>query len=51
MADQTWATSVHQYSGSEPYWGRAPFDRRDDLDVGEIPAGSSDAPEAGGLKP
>jgi sporulation protein YlmC with PRC-barrel domain len=50
MADQTWATSVHQYYGSEPYWGHDPFDRRDDLGAGEIPAGSSDAPEAGGLK-
>jgi hypothetical protein len=26
------------------------IDRRDDLDASEIPAGSSDAPEAGGLK-
>jgi sporulation protein YlmC with PRC-barrel domain len=44
MADQTWATSVHQYYGSEPYWGR------DDLGVGSIPPGSSDAPETGGVK-
>ncbi|MGF6595350.1 sporulation protein YlmC with PRC-barrel domain [Paraburkholderia sp. GAS448] len=50
MADQAWATSVHQYYGSEPYWGRYPFDRRDDLGAGEIPAVSSDALEAGGLK-
>jgi sporulation protein YlmC with PRC-barrel domain len=50
MADQTWATSVHQYYGSEPYWGRDTYNRRDDLGVGDIPAGSSDAPEAGGLK-
>jgi len=50
MANQTWATSVHQYYGSEPYWGRDPFNRRDDLGVAEIPAGSPDAPEAGGLK-
>ncbi|MFM0598333.1 MULTISPECIES: PRC-barrel domain-containing protein [Paraburkholderia] len=50
MADQTWATSVHQYYGSEPYWGRGAYDTRDDLGVGDIPAGSSDAPEAGGLK-
>ena len=50
MADQTWATSVHQYYGSEPYWGHDPFHRRDDLGVGEVPAGSSDAPEAGGVK-
>ncbi|WP_244306143.1 hypothetical protein [Paraburkholderia lacunae] len=33
-----------------PYWGRDPFDRRDDLGAGEIPADSWDAPEAGGLK-
>ncbi|HEY2000293.1 PRC-barrel domain-containing protein [Paraburkholderia sp.] len=44
MADQTWATSVHQYYGSEPYWGR------DDVGAGDIPPGSSDAPEAGGVK-
>jgi len=50
MADQTWATSVHQYYGSEPYWGRDRFDMRDDAGVGDIPAGSSDAPEAGGVK-
>ncbi|HYS63016.1 MAG TPA: PRC-barrel domain-containing protein [Paraburkholderia sp.] len=50
MADQTWATSVHQYYGSEPYWGRDRFERRDDVGVGGIPPGSSDAPEAGGLK-
>ena len=50
MADQTWATSVHQYYGSEPYWGRDRYDRRDDLGVGAIAPGSSDAPEAGGVK-
>jgi sporulation protein YlmC with PRC-barrel domain len=50
MADQTWATSVHQYYGSEPYWGRDRYERRNDLGVGDIPAGSSDAPEAGGVK-
>jgi sporulation protein YlmC with PRC-barrel domain len=44
MADQTWATSVHQYYGSEPYWGR------DDLGVGAVRPGSSDAPGAGGVK-
>ena len=32
MADQTWATSVHQYYGSEPYWGRDSYARRDDYD-------------------
>ncbi|MEQ5844399.1 MULTISPECIES: PRC-barrel domain-containing protein [Paraburkholderia] len=50
MADTTWATSVHQYYGREPYWAREPFARRDDLGVGDIPAGSSDAPEAGSVK-
>jgi hypothetical protein len=50
MADQTWATSVHQYYGSEPYWGRDSYSRRDDYGVGDIPPASSDAPEAGGLK-
>jgi sporulation protein YlmC with PRC-barrel domain len=49
MADQTWATSVHQYYGSEPYWGDS-YARRDDVEVGAIRPGSSDAPEAGGLK-
>lgn len=58
MADQTWATSVHQYYGIEPYWSDDGDARdrsraqppRDDLGVGDIPAGSSDAPEAGGVK-
>lgn len=53
MADQTWATSVHQYYGSEPYWGDdqiGRLERRDEYSVGDIPPGSSDAPEAGGLK-
>ncbi|MEC5406273.1 PRC-barrel domain-containing protein [Paraburkholderia sp. MPAMCS5] len=50
MADQTWATSVHQYYGSEPYWGDDRFALRDDTGVGDLPAGSSDAPEAGGVK-
>jgi hypothetical protein len=50
MADQTWATSVHQYYGSEPYWSRDRYELRDDLGTGTIPPASSDAPEAGGLK-
>ena len=50
MADQTWATSVHQYYGSEPYWGRDSSARRDDYGVGDVPPASSDSPEAGGLK-
>src|ERR1700761_9587465 len=50
MADQTWATSVHQYYGSEPYWGDDVYRSRDDLGAGAIAPGSSNAPEAGGLK-
>jgi sporulation protein YlmC with PRC-barrel domain len=50
MADETWATSVHQFYGSEPYWGRAAYERRDEFGVGDVPPASSDAPEAGGLK-
>jgi sporulation protein YlmC with PRC-barrel domain len=50
MADQTWATSVHQYYGSEPYWRGERNDRLDALGVDEIPPGSSDAPETGGVK-
>lgn len=51
MADATWATSVHQYYGREPYWRSLGTDdeyesdydvARDDLDP--------DAPEAGGVK-
>lgn len=51
MADATWATSIHQYYGREPYWRslgaddeyEADYDvARDDLDP--------DAPEAGGVK-
>jgi sporulation protein YlmC with PRC-barrel domain len=45
MADATWATSIHQYYGREPYWGRP-----DEFSVGDIEAGSSQAPEAGGVK-
>jgi sporulation protein YlmC with PRC-barrel domain len=44
MVDPTWATSIHQYYGREPYWGDVRYG------VGDIPAGSSDAPEAGGVK-
>jgi len=44
MADRTWATTVHQYYGRAPYWGR------DDLGMSDIPPGMSDAPEAGGVK-
>ena len=40
---------VHQYYGSEPYWGDS-YARRDDVGAGAIAPASSDAPEAGGLK-
>jgi sporulation protein YlmC with PRC-barrel domain len=51
MADRTWATSLHQYYGREPYWHglgaddeyeRGPRVAAEDLDP--------DAPEAGGVK-
>jgi sporulation protein YlmC with PRC-barrel domain len=54
MADETWATSIHQFYGREPYWGRDmnPVEpaSRDDLGAAPVPPGSSDAPEAGGVK-
>ena len=55
MADRTWATSVHQYYGRAPYWGDergvgGDLGVHDDLGMGDIPAGSSGAPEAGGVK-
>lgn len=45
MADRTWASSVHQYYGREPYW---------DIDTG-MPSGDpydplDEPPEAGGVK-
>ena len=49
MADSTWATSIHQYYGREPYWGRG-GGRDDEFGVGDVAPGSSDAPEAGGVK-
>jgi sporulation protein YlmC with PRC-barrel domain len=45
MADSTWATSIHQYYGREPYWGH-----EDEFSVGDVTPGSSNAPEAGGVK-
>jgi hypothetical protein len=45
MADSTWATSIHQYYGREPYWGR-----EDEFGVGDVAPGTSNAPEAGGVK-
>ncbi|RFU44835.1 PRC-barrel domain-containing protein [Paraburkholderia sp. DHOC27] len=54
MADETWATSIHQFYGREPYWNRnsdpVAIRERNDLGVEPIAPGSSDAPEAGGVK-
>ncbi|MBP0589994.1 PRC-barrel domain-containing protein [Paraburkholderia sp. LEh10] len=60
MADPTWATSVHQYYGREPYWGTSGSTSgstgmssgagTDEFGAGDITPGSSDAPEAGGVK-
>jgi sporulation protein YlmC with PRC-barrel domain len=47
MADATWASSIHQYYGREPYWGN---DVSVKFGVGDLEPGSSDAPEAGGVK-
>jgi sporulation protein YlmC with PRC-barrel domain len=44
MADQVWATTVHQYYGREPYWNK------DVSPTGAIPPEGVDAPEAGGVK-
>jgi sporulation protein YlmC with PRC-barrel domain len=49
MADATWASSVHQYYGREPYWGTG-NQTSVKFGVGDIPAASSHAPEAGGVK-
>ncbi|GAB2892914.1 PRC-barrel domain-containing protein [Paraburkholderia jirisanensis] len=49
MADATWASSVHQYYGREPYWNNN-NETSVRFGVGDIPAGSSRAPEAGGVK-
>ncbi|ACC74371.1 PRC-barrel domain-containing protein [Paraburkholderia phymatum] len=49
MADPTWATSIHQFYGREPYWG-TDAGRTDEFGVGDVEPGSSNAPEAGGVK-
>jgi len=43
MADRTWASSVHQYYGREPYWGN---------DAASLPLDEPgrEPPEAGGVK-
>jgi sporulation protein YlmC with PRC-barrel domain len=53
MADPEWATTVHAYYGSEPYWkGRteAPVDERGDMRIGESLADSPTSPERGDVK-
>ncbi|MEX3931546.1 PRC-barrel domain-containing protein [Paraburkholderia phymatum] len=50
MADATWATLVHQYYGCAPYWHRSESAGGGEFGTGDIPPGSSDAPEAGGVK-
>lgn len=56
MADATWATSIHQYYGREPYWGNGAGNGVDTdrasskFGAGDIAPGSSSAPEAGGVK-
>lgn len=49
MADQTWATTLHQHYGREPYWSSRSTGA-DIPETGEIPGGGIDAPEAGGVK-
>jgi sporulation protein YlmC with PRC-barrel domain len=43
MADRTWASSVHQYYGREPYW-------RDDAAHRPMEEAGREPPEAGGVK-
>lgn len=53
MADRSWASSVHQFYGREPYWsgyGGYGGVGSDALGTGDLGPGSSDAPEAGGVK-
>ncbi|QIE30509.1 PRC-barrel domain-containing protein [Caballeronia sp. SBC2] len=49
MADRTWASTLHQHYGREPYWTSS-GSASDVSPTGEIPAAGIDAPEAGGLK-
>jgi hypothetical protein len=51
MADRSWATSLHQYYGREPYWrGLGADDEYEaDYDVARRDL-DPDAPEAGGVK-
>ena len=51
MADRTWATSLHQYYGREPYWQQLGAD--DEYERGRVVGAEDldpDAPESGGVK-
>lgn len=51
MADRTWATSLHQYYGREPYWrglgADDEYERNPDVAAEDL---DPDAPESGGVK-
>lgn len=51
MADRTWATSLHQYYGREPYWqglgADSEYERARGVSAEDL---DPDAPEAGGVK-
>jgi PRC-barrel domain len=49
MADRTWATTLHQHYGREPYWTSG-VSASDVSPTGDIPQGGVAAPEAGGVK-
>jgi hypothetical protein len=49
MADRTWATTLHQHYGQEPYWTSS-GSAADVSVAGDIPSAGVDAPEAGGVK-
>lgn len=48
MADLTWATSLHQYYGREPYWDLDALERDDGFRTDDLD--DPYAPEAGGVK-
>lgn len=47
MADLSWATSLHEYYGRDPYWQAALIERDEAIDRGDL---DPDAPEGGGVK-
>lgn len=49
MADRTWATTLHQHYGREPYWSSGGT-ATDISPTGDIPVGGVGAPEAGSVK-